>query len=43
MNLISLKTKEVLRYHCGCHSNIVTIATEYVVDACYPKEALCQI
>ena len=36
MNLISLSTKELLRYHCCCHGNIVTIATVYVADACYP-------
>ena len=32
-----------LRYHCVCHGNIDTIATEYVADGYYPKEALCQI
>ena len=37
MNLITLKTKELLIYHCGCHSTIVIIATEYVTDAYYPK------
>ena len=36
MNLISLSTKELLRYYCCCHGNIVTIATVYVADACYP-------
>ena len=43
INLIMLKTKELLSYHCGYHSNIVTIATEYVADAYYRKVALCQI
>ena len=43
MNSLPLKTKELLRYHSGCHSNIVTIATVYVADAYYPKEALGQI
>ena len=34
-NVISiwLKTKELLPYHYGCHSNPVTIATRYVADA----------
>ena len=27
---ISHKTKELLTYHYGCHSNLVTIATRYV-------------
>ena len=40
MNLIPVKTKELLRYHCGCHGNIVTIVTDYVADAYNPKEAL---
>ena len=30
-------------YHCGCFGNIVTIATEYVADAYFLKEALRQI
>ena len=34
---ILLKTKELLTYHYGCHSNLVTIATMYVADACHPK------
>ena len=25
MDLIRLKTKELLTYHCGCHGNLVTI------------------
>ena len=41
MNLVPLKTNELLIYHCGCHGNIVTIATKYVADAYYPKVALC--
>ena len=36
MNLKAISTKELLRYHCCCHGNIVTIATVYVADACYP-------
>ena len=43
MNLIPLQTKELLINYHGCHCNTVTIATEYVADACYPKVALCQI
>ena len=35
MNLIP--PKEFLIYHCGCHGTIVTIATEHVTDAYYPK------
>ena len=38
MTSILLKTKELLRYLCGCHGNIVTITTEYVADAYYPKD-----
>ena len=37
-NSISLKTKELIIYHCGCHVNIVIISTEYVVGACYTKK-----
>ena len=33
MNLIALKTKELLRYHCGYHGNIVTSATGHLGDA----------
>ena len=25
-------------YHCGCHGNLVTIATRYAADAYLPKE-----
>ena len=38
-----LKTKEVLIYHHGCHSNLVTIATRYVADAYHPKKGSYQI
>ena len=31
---IWIKTNKLLTYHYGCHSNIVTIATRYVPDAC---------
>ena len=40
---VPLKKKKLLTYHCGCHGNLVTIAAEYVDDACYPKEAPCQM
>ena len=35
--------KKLLIYHFGCYSNLVTIATKYVVDAIHPKKALYQI
>ena len=38
MDSIQLKTKELLTYCCGCHGNLVTIATRYVADAYCPKE-----
>ena len=37
------KTKELLSYYCGCHGNLVTIATRYVADAFCPKEPPYQI
>ena len=40
---IQLKTKEVFTYLYGYHGNLVTLATRYVADAYFPKEALCQI
>ena len=40
---IWLKTKELLTYHYGCHSNLVTIATNYVADAYHPKKGSYQI
>ena len=43
MDSIRLKTKELLTYDCGCHGNVVTIATRYVADAYCPKEPPCQI
>ena len=39
MNSRHLKTKELLRYHCSCHGNIVAVAVKYAVDAYCPKEA----
>ena len=38
-----LKTKELLNYHYGCHSNIVTRATRYVADAYHSKKGPYQI
>ena len=35
MGTIGHKTNELLTYLCGCHGNLVTIATRYC-----PKEAL---
>ena len=43
MDSIRLKTKELVTYYCGCHGNLVTIATRYVVDAYCPKEPPYQI
>ena len=40
MDSIRLKTKELFRFHCGCHGNEVTIAMRYVADA---KETPYQI
>ena len=37
---IGLKTNELLTYHCGCHGNLVTIATRHADDAYCPQEAL---
>ena len=42
MDSIRLETKELLMYHCGCYSNLVTIATLYVADAYRSKEPLYQ-
>ena len=36
MNSIHLKTKELLRYHCSCHGNLV--AMKYAADVYCPKE-----
>ena len=38
-----LKTKELLNYHYGCHSNLVTIAARCVADAYHPKKGPYQI
>ena len=39
MNIIQLKTKELLRYYCRFHGNLVAAAMKYAVDPYYPKEA----
>ena len=36
MDSILPKTKELVTYYCGCHGNLVTIATRSVADACCP-------
>ena len=43
MDLIQLKAKALLRFHSGCHSNQVTIATRYLADAYHLKVAPYQI
>ena len=40
MDSIQLKTKELGTYYCGCHGDLVTIATRYVAVAYCPKEPL---
>ena len=40
---IWLKTKELLTYHYGCHSNLVTIAARYMADTYHPKKGSYQI
>ena len=42
-NQHSSRKKELLIYHFGCYSNLVTIATKYVADAIHPKKASYQI
>ena len=41
--LNTVQEKELLIYHFGCYSNLVTIATKYVADAIHPKKASYQI
>ena len=43
MDLIRLKTKELLMYHCGCYDNLITIVALYMADAYPPKEPSYQI
>ena len=37
MDSIQPETKELVTYYCGCHGNLVTIATRYVTDAIAPR------
>ena len=39
MNSRHLKTKELLKNHCSCHGNLVTVTVKYAADACSLKEA----
>ena len=41
MNSIRLKTKELLRYHCSFHGNLVAVAValKYAVDDYCPKKS----
>ena len=36
---IDLKTKELLRYHCSFHGNLVAVALKYAVDDYCPKKS----
>ena len=40
---IGLKTYKLLRYHCGCHGKLVTIAMRYLADTYHTKKASYQI
>ena len=42
-NSIQLKTKEIFRFHCGCHEDYVTITTRNLADAYCLKESPYQI
>ena len=43
MNLIHLKTNELLRYYCSFHGNIVAVAMKSAADSYCLMEAYCQI
>ena len=43
MDSMQLETKELLTYHCGCHGDLVTIATKYVADDNSPIKPSYQI
>ena len=43
MNSIRPKTKELVKFHSGCHGNPVTIAMRYVADAYRPDENLIRL
>ena len=38
INSIHLKKKELLRYHCSFHGNVVAVALKYAIDAYCPKK-----
>ena len=40
MNLIHLKTKELLRYYCSFNGNLVAVAMDYAADPYCPKRKL---
>ena len=35
--------RQLLKYHCGCYGNLVTMAMRYVADTYHPKEPPYQI
>ena len=39
MNSLDLRTKELLRYYCSFHGNLVAVALKYAVDAYCPKNS----
>ena len=41
--LNTVQEKELLIYHFGCYSNLVTIRTKYVADVIHPKKASYQL
>ena len=43
MDSIWPKIKEFVTYYCGCHGNLVTIATRILADAYCPKEPPYQV
>ena len=43
MNSIQPKTKELVKFHSGCHGNPVTIAMGYLADAYRPNENLIRL
>ena len=42
MNSIQPKTKQLVTHYCGCHGNLVTIATRFVADAYCPKSCVVE-
>ena len=40
---IGLKAYKLIRYHCGCHGKLVTIATRYVADTHHTKKGSYQV